>query len=218
MKDKIIINKANKITWVEQWMFHFNEKKSDYERIVADQLEDGRWYSEITLPLINVTTSAFGKTEVGAMLNVANKATKTIQNYLTIHSEIKWFPLSRCRHWEVHSDENGRYILIKLNSEYRKKNDEQIAMMQQESIKAVKKAIARINRVITPSKELFIQVLDRSLFEKDATNDEIYNKIFNTMYEKCGILVTTINCDNDNNHVIVVGYASSKEEFEAYLH
>lgn len=218
MKDKIIIKKANKIIWVERWMLHFNEKKSGYEAIEANQLEDGRWYSEITLPLINVVTSAFGKTEVGAMLNVADKATKTIQNYLTIHSEIKWLPLSKCRHWEIHSDENGRYILIKQNSEYRKKSGEQMLMMQQESIKAVKKAIARINRVNGSAKDLFIQVLDRSLFEKDATNDEIYKKIFDTMYDKCGIAITTIDCDNDNNHVIVVGYASSKEEFEAYLH
>ena len=89
--------------------------------------------------------------------------------------------------------------------------------MQQESIKAVKKAIARIKRINGSDKDLFIQVLDRSLFDKDATNDDIYKKIFDAMYEQHNIFVSSIDCDTENNHVIVVGYSSTREEFDQYL-
>ena len=207
--------KANKIAYVERWVMHFGKSK-EYDGLEANQLPSGKWVCEIELPLVEQTVKTVASTEINAMLNSADKATKLIKEYLLKHPEVKWIPLSKFRHWEIEVSEHG-FVSLHLNSEYRKKSGEQMLMMQQESIKAVKKAIARIKRVNGSDKDLFIQVLDRSLFKEDATNDEIYKKIFDTMYDDHGIFVTSINCDNDSGHVIVVGYSSLREEFEEYL-
>ena len=71
------------------------------------------------------------------MLNSADKATKAIKEYLVKHPEVKWIPLSKFRQWEIEMGEHGS-VSLHLNSEYRKKSGEQMLMMQQESIKAVK--------------------------------------------------------------------------------
>ena len=207
--------KANKIAYVERWVMHFGKNK-EYDGVEANQLPNGKWACEIDLPLIEQTVKTVASTEINAMLNGANKAAKAIQEFLSEHPEVKWIPLSKFRHWEIEMGEHG-FVSLHLNSEYRKKSGEQMLMMQQESIKAVKKAIARIKRVNGSDKDLFIQVLDRSLFKEDATNDEIYKKIFDTMYDEHNIFITSINCDSDSDHVIVVGYSSLREEFEEYL-
>ncbi len=60
-------------------------------------------------------------------------------------------------------------------------------------------------------------MLDRSLFDKDVTDDDIYKKIFDAMYNDHNIFVSSIECDNDNGHIIVVGYSSTREEFDEYM-
>ena len=207
--------KANKIAYVERWVMHFGKDK-EYDGVEANQLPNGKWLCEIELPLINLTVKASSVTEINAMLNAADKATRAIKQYLENNPEVKWIPLSKFRHWEIEMGEHG-FVSLHLNSEYRKKSGQEMLRMQQESIKAVKKAISRIKRINGSDKDLFIQVLDRSLFDKDATNDDIYKKIFDTMYEQHNVFVSSIDCDTENNHVIVVGYSSTREEFEQYL-
>ncbi len=56
------------------------------------------------------------------MLNAADKATKAIKQYLGIHPNVKWIPLSKFRHWEIEMGEYG-FVSLGLNSEYRKKVD-----------------------------------------------------------------------------------------------
>ena len=207
--------KANKIAYVERWVMHFGKDK-EYDGVEANKLPNGKWLCEIELPLINLTVKASSVTEINAMLNAADKATRVIKQYLENNPDVRWIPLSKFRHWEIEMGEHG-FVSLHLNSEYRKKSGQEMLRMQQESIKAVKKAISRIKRINGSDKDLFIQVLDRSLFDKDATNDDIYKKIFDTMYEQHNVFVSSIDCDTDNNHVIVVGYSSTREEFEQYL-
>ena len=207
--------KANKIAYVERWVMHFGKDK-EYDGVEANKLPNGKWLCEIELPLINLTVKASSVTEINAMLNAADKATRVIKQYLENNPDVKWIPLSKFRHWEIEMGEHG-FVSLHLNSEYRKKSGQEMLRMQQESIKAVKKAIARIKRINGSDKDLFIQVLDRSLFDKDATNDDIYKKIFDAMYEQHNIFVSSIDCDTENNHVIVVGYSSTREEFDQYL-
>ena len=207
--------KANKIAYVERWVMHFGKDK-EYDGVEANQLPNGKWLCEIELPLINLTVKASSVTKINAMLNAADKATRVIKQYLENNPDVRWIPLSKFHHWEIEMGEHG-FVSLHLNSEYRKKSGQEMLRMQQESIKAVKKAISRIKRINGSDKDLFIQVLDRSLFDKDATNDDIYKKIFDAMYEQHNIFVSSIDCDTENNHVIVVGYSSTREEFEQYL-
>ena len=194
---------------------HFGKDK-EYDGVEANKLPNGKWLCEIELPLINLTVKASSVTKINAMLNAADKATRVIKQYLENNPDVRWIPLSKFRHWEIEMGEHG-FVSLHLNSEYRKKSGQEMLRMQQESIKAVKKAISRIKRINGSDKDLFIQVLDRSLFDKDATNDDIYKKIFDTMYEQHNVFVSSIDCDTENNHVIVVGYSSTREEFEQYL-
>ncbi len=207
--------KANKIAYVERWVMHFN-KDREYYGVEAKQLPNGKWLCEINLPLVEQTVKALALTEINAMINASNKATKTIKQYLEDHPEVKWIPLSKFRHWEIEKDEYG-YVTMHLNSEYRKKGGEQLLKIQQESIKAVKRAISRIKRVNGTDRNLFIQVLDRSLFDEESTNDEIYKKVFDTLYDQHNIFVDSIDCSSDSNHIIVVGYTSTREEYEEYF-
>lgn len=214
-KKQSVKKNANKIAYVERWML-VHRKTKDFEGIEANQLPNGKWLCEIELPLVNKTAKAVSTSEIGAMLNAAEKATKLIQEYLKEHPDMRWIPLSKFRHWKIGYDEHG-LIEIRLDSDYRKKMGEGMLRMKQESIKAVEKSVSRIKRIIGTDKDLFIQVIDRSLFDKGATNDEIYKKIFDTMYDEHNIHIDNICCTNDGNHIIVIGYTILREEFEEYF-
>ena len=203
---------ANKIAYVERWNMHFKEGE-EFDIVDATQLPNGKWSCEVKLSKINQVVKAIASTEINALLNAADKATKIIKNYLVDHPEVKWPPLSQFRHWEVEVGELG-FASLRLNSEYRKKTGEKMKMIHLEAIKAVNKAISRIKNLNGTDKNIFIQVIDRSFFKEDATNDEIYKKIFDTMYDEHNTLVSTVACTNDNNHIIMVGYTSTREEFE----
>lgn len=207
--------RANKIVYVDRWLIHFGKDK-EFKTIMADQLPNGMWACEIELPLVNEKVKALSSDQIKAMVNVAEKATKLIQDYLKSNPDVKWPPLSKFRHYEIEIDEFG-FVTAGRNSEYRKKDSERMLMIEQESIKAVKKAVSRIKRLNGSDKDLFIQVIDRSLFDKDATNDEIFRKIFDTMYDQHNIYIHTMFCDNDSNHITVVGFTSTREEFEKYF-
>ena len=207
--------KANKIAYVNRWVMHFGKDKK-FDGVKANQLTDGRWLCQIELPLINQTIEAVATTEINAMLNAADKATRLIKHYLENNPDVKWIPLSKFRHWEIEMCEHG-FVSLHLNSEYSKKMGQEMLKIQQESIKAVKKAISRIKNVNNSDKDLFIQVLDKSLFNENDTNDDIYKKIFNVLYEQHNIFVSSLECDIENNHVIVIGYSSTREEFEQHL-
>ena len=209
------IFKANKIEYVERWVRNYGKSK-EYDGVEAKKTPSGKWLCEIELPLVNQTIKALSNTEINAMLNAADKATRAIKQYLKEHPDVKWPPLSKFRHWEIEMGEYG-FVSMHLNEEYRSRIGMQLVQMQQESIKAVKKSIARIKRINGSDKGMFIQVLDRSLFDKDATNDEIFKKIHDAMYYKHNIFVSSIGCDSDNDHVIMIGYSSTREEFEEFF-
>ena len=202
--------KANKIAYVERWVMHFGKNK-EYDGIKANQLQNGKWACEIDLPLIEQTAKVVASTEINAMLNGANKAAKAIQEFLNEHPEVKWIPLSKFRHWEIEMSEHG-FASLHLNSEYRKKSGEQILMMQQETIKAVKKAIARIKKVNGSDKDLFIQVLDQSLFDDHKTIEEIMHEINDKIENDYHMSNMTVCYDKDGDSVIVVGYTFPIEE------
>ena len=202
--------KANKIIWAERWIEHFGDKK-DYEGIVANQLENGAWECVIELPLVNQTVTAVSTTEIGAMLSGADKAAKLIQEYLVEHPEVKWMPLSKARHWEITTDENG-YVMLRLNSNYRKKIGEDLMNISSESLKAVQKAINRIKRINGTDKDLFIQTYDKSLFGNDISDAEACNKAIGWLYENSHIEFDIIGIGAVDKHIIIVGHAYPREE------
>ena len=206
---------ANKIVYVHRWMIH-HLKDEDYKSIEATQLANGKWTCEIGIPLTGKTVKSTSLDKINAMINAADKATKVIQDYLKQHPEIKWYPLSKFRHWEIGYGEHN-LVEINLENSYREKMDIDIENMKQESVNAVKKAIVRIERVTGVDKQLFIQVIDRALFDKDDSDDDIFKKIFDTMYEEHNIYLDPIQCLNDGDRVIVIGYTVPKEMVEEYL-
>ena len=107
--------KANKIVYVNRWVMHFGKDKK-YDGVKANQFTDGRWLCQIELPLINQTIEAVATTEINAMLNAADKATRLIKHYLENNPDVKWIPLSKFRHWEIEMCEHG-FVSLHLNRE-----------------------------------------------------------------------------------------------------
>ena len=109
---------ANKILWVEYWIQQAHPSYKDYE-LSAEKYDDKRWICKLELPLINRTVQSISKTEVNAMINAADKATRLIDGYMKEHPELKIKNEFKGKPYLIHSDRNGRYKSIGLSSEYR---------------------------------------------------------------------------------------------------
>ena len=206
---------ANKIKWVETWIYKARHSSTIY-RIAAKKYDSYRWICEIELPLIKKTIKSISTDEVNAMTNAADKAAKIIKANMAKYPKIKCCPLSRLRHWEIVKDEDG-FVSVHLKDEYSKKLRAKVKKINEESVKAVSKTISRVKRLNGIDKNIFIQVIDRSLFKKDATKDQIFEEITDTLYYKHNIFIDTITCECENNHVIIVGYALPRQEFEKFF-
>ena len=165
---------ANKAAYVDHWFLKFGEPYND--GVTADQLPNGMWVCKLKLPLIDKTVKATSKSAANAMANASEKATKLIIEYLEEHPDIKFHPVRHFRHYEFYTSESG-YTGFQLSSEYRKKVGDDMLKMQLESTKAIEKAVAKIAKINGTDKNLFVQVIDKSYFDKDDTTEDIQRKI-----------------------------------------
>ena len=222
MEEQIIKN-ANKIMWVQYWLGHYekpserrdNSKRKRFpkgeDEIIAKPTSDNKWVCEIDIPLVNKTVKAVATTEINAMLNASNKAAKLIDEYLENHPELNVFNRFKNGHWQIIGDENGNYIRMGMSPEASKRNKMQLDKMVMDSFKAVENAIARLEKILGYNKDLFIQVLDKNLFQSKKDMLNLTKSIAKTLMEGYGVTVYAVNCLETADRIIAIGYTSKDE-------
>lgn len=202
---------ANNIMWVEYWIRKAHPSFEEYE-LTADKYDDYRWICEIKLPLIEKSVKSISEKEVNAMLNASEKAAKLIDEYMKEHPELKIINRFKGKRWEIVSDETGKFLSMGMSSAWRREQGKQMEKMMKDSIKTVKKAIKKLAKINGTSKNLYIQVLDQSLFDGDKTIEEIMHEVNVKIKNDYHISNMTVCYDKDGDSVIVVGYTIPKEE------
>lgn len=197
--------------WVEYWIRKANSSLK-YYILTAEKYDDYRWICEIELPLINKTVKSISEKEVYAMLNASEKAAKLIDEYMNNHPELEIINRFKGKRWEINGDENGKFLSMEMNKAWREELGKQMMKMTRDSLEAVKKAIKKIAKINGTSKNLFIQVLDQSLFDDHKTIEEIMHEINDKIENDYHMSNMTVCYDKDGDSVIVVGYTFPIEE------
>ena len=197
--------------WVEYWIRKAHPSFEEYE-LYAEKYDNYRWICEIELPLINKTVKSISEKEVNAMLNASEKAAKLIDEYMKEHPELVIRNSFKGKRWEIVSDENGKFLSMGMSSAWRREQGKQMEKMTKDSLEAVKKAIKRIAKINGTSKNLFIQVLDQSLFDEDKPIRDIMYEVNDKIENDYHMTNMTVCYDKDGNSVIVVGYTFPSEK------
>ena len=196
---------ANKVVYVGHWLILYGNGKQ-LDGVSASKTQNGRWACEIELPLVNQTVKAVSSTEINAMLNASEKAYLLIKEYLYKHQDVKFYKMSEIRHYEFYTDEYG-IVGIKNNSEYRKKRGEEMLKMQLDCAKAVEKAVTRIKKINGTDKNLFVQVIDKSFFQKEDTIEDMQRKIANKLLDgNMNWFISWQSTTTVGNCVVAIGY------------
>ena len=211
MENIKIKKNANNIMWVEYWIQKAHPSFDDYE-LTAEKYDDYRWICEIELPLINKTVKSISEKEVNAMFNASEKAAKLIDEYMKNHPELKIINNFKGKRWEINGDENGKFLSMGMSKAWREEQGKQMMKMTSDSLETVKKAIKKIAKINGTSKNLFIQVLDQSLFDDDKTIEEIMHEVNDKIENDYHMSNMTVCYDKDGDSVIVVGYTFPVEE------
>lgn len=199
------IKKANAIIKVERWIERFGNKGEDCDGITADKLPNGKWLCEIEIPEVNIKVRAICKTESAAMLRAADKACAIIQEFLRNNMSINR-TIENVRNWEMEVGENGEFISIGLSKKQREREGKQMQKMMEDSIETIKKAIKKLGKINGASENIFIQVLDRSLFNKNKPITDMIREVNSAIENDYDVSEMTVCYDEDNNSVIVIGY------------
>ena len=211
MENQQFKKNANNIMWVEYWIRKAHPSFEEYE-LYAERYDDYRWICEIKLPLINKTVKSISEKEVNAMLNASEKAAKLINEYMKEHPELVIRNSFKGKRWEIVSDENGKFLSMGMSSAWRREQGKQMEKMTKDSLEAVKKAIKRISKINGTSKNLFIQVLDQSLFDEDKPIRDIMYEVNDKIENDYHMTNMTVCYDKDGDSVIVVGYTFPSEK------
>lgn len=211
MENIKIKKNANNIMWVEYWIQKAHPSFKDYE-LTAEKYDDHRWICEIELPLINKTVKSISEKEVNAMFNASEKAAKLINEYMNNHPELEIINSFKGKRWEINGDENGKFLSMGMSKAWREEQGKQMMKMTNDSLEAVKKATKKIAKINGTSKNLFIQVLDQSLFDSEKTIEEIMHEVNDKIKNDYHMSNMAVYYDKDGDSVIVVGYTVPKEE------
>ena len=197
--------------WVEYWIRKAHPSFEEYE-LYAERYDDCRWICEIELPLINKTVKSISEKEVNAMLNASEKAAKLINEYMKEHPELVIKNSFKGKRWEIVSDENGKFLSMGMSSAWRREQGKQMEKMTRDSLETVKKAIKKLAKINGTSKNLFIQVLDQSLFDEDKPIRDIMYEVNDKIENDYHMTNMTVCYDKDGDSVIVVGYTFPSEK------
>ena len=197
--------------WVEYWIRKAHPSFEEYE-LYAEKYDNYRWICEIELPLINKTVKSISEKEVNAMLNASEKAAKLINEYMKEHPELVIKNSFKGKRWEIVSDENGKFLSMGMSSAWRREQGKQMEKMTRDSLETVKKAIKRLAKINGTSKNLFIQVLDQSLFDEDKPIRDIMYEVNDKIENDYHMTNMTVCYDKDGDSIIVVGYTFPSEK------
>ncbi len=206
-----IVKKANKIRFVEDWIGHIKEHDGLY-CVEAIQQDNGKWLCEIELPLVNKTVRATSSDEIRAMIRVADKATKLIQEHLKDNPDIKCRPLHTYRHWEVAYHKLGG-VEIRLSKEYRETLSKGFQKANEETIKAIQKMMKRLAKINGSSKGMCVQIFDKELFGDNPNIDKIAIKLSKDFDKTYDVKSMPEYFAIDNDNVIMVnGYLKGSKK------
>ena len=191
--------------WVEYWIRKAHPSFEEYE-LFAEKYDDCRWICEIELPLINKTVKSISEKEVNAMLNASARAAKLIDEYMKDHPELKIINRFKGKRWEIVSDDTGKFLSMGMSSAWRREQGKQMEKMTKDSIETIKKAIKKLAKINGTSKNLFIQVLDQSLFDDNVTLTEIIKEVNDKIEKEYHTAQCSVCYDIDGGSVITVGY------------
>ena len=197
--------------WVEYWIQKAHPSFEDYE-LFAERYDDYRWICEIKLPLIEKSVKSISEKEVNAMLNASEKAAKLIDEYMKEHPELKIINRFKGKRWEIVSDETGKFLSMGMSSAWRREQGKQMEKMTKDSIETIKKAIKKLAKINGTSKNLYIQVLDQSLFDDSMSIKDILSEVNENIKKEYNVSHCSICYDEDGGSVIVVGYTFPNNE------
>lgn len=202
---------ANKILWVEHWI---NQVSQDYEEfeLIAEELPNKKWGCHIELPLINKTVVARSSKEINAMLIVAAKASKLIDEFLVNHPALKIENPYKNNHYIILGDKNGRFKSIELEKKYLNKLSDKEQKNVSKTFEGIRKNINRIKKNNKINKSVFIQVFDKSILKEVQSINDLIKKLSTYFHKEYGYRVDSIDAVSDDENVIIIGYASNKED------
>lgn len=195
---------ANKIMWVEYWIQQIDTNYRNFD--ISAYKEGDRWISEIDIPLTDTYVRTTANTEVDAILGVAEQAAEVIDKFMNIHPEIDIKNIYKDIPYEIESDEDGRFISIHINKEFRMKMTEESDKRLKETTDIVKEAMEKLKKVHGNKDNLFLQIINKSLLE----NNQNYSKYLLDAYEslidtdKLKVSISTLTVIGES--VIVFGY------------
>lgn len=99
-----------------------------------------------------------------------------------------------------------------MSKAWREEQGKQMMKMTNDSLETVKKTINKIAKINGTSKNLFIQVLDQSLFDDDKIIEEIMHEVNDKIENDYHMSNMTVCYDKDGDSVIVLGYTFPVEE------
>ena len=210
MKNKVIKHNANNLMWVEYWIQNVSPTNKDYE-LFAEKYDDKKWICEIHLPLINEIAKSISTKEVNAMINASEKAAKLINEYMKSHPELKINIKFICEPWEIESYESGNFVSIGMKRAWIRKQFKEIEKVEKAPFKSIEKTIKNLAEINGTSKNLFVQILSRSLFDKNKSIEEIMCEVDDKII--CSYRVDNLSVSyNDNDDcIIAMGYLVSQK-------
>ena len=125
------------------------------------------------------------------------------------HPELKIKNTFKDKRWEIISDEDGKFISIGMSSAWRRELGQEMQKMMEDSIEAVKESIKKLAKINGSSENLYIQVLDQSLFDDNLTANDIVMEVNDKLNKDYQIMPLTVCYGKEGNSVIVVGYTHS---------
>lgn len=196
--------KANKLVKVERWIGRHLSKIDDWDGILAEQLDNGKWMCEIEIPEANVTVKAVSNTEANAMLKAADKAYEIIKAYLYNDPDDNK-TINNIRNWVMEIGENGEFISLRLSKEQCAREGKQWLDMTKKSFGAIERAIDRIGRIYGSTQNLIIEIVDRKGFPQCMDDNEVHDEIYKRLTKQYGNFITGSSVIRENL-VIYVGY------------
>ena len=214
MKKVEMTKSARDIVWVEHWISKAQPSECDY--IIEALKQNDNYVCEIELPLINKTVVAKSKVEINSIINAASKAAKLIKQYMKEHKDLNIKNEYKGMGYVINGDKDGNYISVSVGTNWIRQCYRKQERVFEKSMSIIKKAVKQVDKIYETNGKLFIQVLDKSLFDSEEKFKEYLDTINSTINEKCKAELCINVLDNSKNtdNVIVMGYTNSFDEGE----
>ena len=174
---------AYDIIRVESWVNYFCPSL-EFQICAEPHLD--KWRCEIVLPRINKTIEAISDTECDAMLDAAKKARVLVEEYITVHPDKQYDP-DFGKDWELEQDNQGRFLGYIARNENGTIRTPESFKRSSACRRAIGFAIDKISNILGSTRGLFIQVLDKSLFDEKLTLSDIEQMVWEEYEDEYGM-------------------------------